>query len=287
MTSSDMKNERPEVFAYLDYRVFMKDYLSHKRANNSQFSMRVFSRMCGFRSPNYISLILSEKRNLTLTNARRVAKACQLKQKEAKYFEALVNWNQADPFDKDSCFEELSRIQLSQRQVKLEGSKTTLMGKWYAYLVREMVHLPGFKAEASWISKRLNSRVSIEEAQQAIDLLLEEGFWHKDKFGNISQAEAVITSSHDQPSDLIRQYHRSAIQKSIEMIEGESVDRRDLRSMNLCLSKSGYQKVKEAMSRFQEEVVRIAMHDKSMDRVSQLNLQLLTYSAESEKESAS
>ena len=74
---SDQKGV-PEVFAYLDYRAYLRDYYTSRKAQGASFSFRSFSRKAKLRSPNYLKLVMDGARNLTAEMAARFAQACGL-----------------------------------------------------------------------------------------------------------------------------------------------------------------------------------------------------------------
>ena len=47
-----------DVYAYLDYRAFLRDFYAEKKANNPVFSYRSFSKRAGVASLNYLKLVV-------------------------------------------------------------------------------------------------------------------------------------------------------------------------------------------------------------------------------------
>ena len=87
--------ERPDVFAYLDYRVFLADYYVFGKAKFG-LSHRGLARRVGVKSPSFLKYVMEGRRNLSPGTARRVAKAVQLEGEPAAFFVALVKFNQAE-----------------------------------------------------------------------------------------------------------------------------------------------------------------------------------------------
>lgn len=84
-----------DVFAYLDYRAFLRDYYRARKAAGRGFSYRSFSRRAGLKSPNYLKLVVDGARNLSTDMAERFAAACGLNADEQRYFVDLVAYCQA------------------------------------------------------------------------------------------------------------------------------------------------------------------------------------------------
>ncbi|HEX5657376.1 MAG TPA: TIGR02147 family protein, partial [Polyangiales bacterium] len=85
----------PDVFEFDDYRAFLRAHYAHKKASGRSFSLRVFSRLAGLTSSNYLKLVMDGDRNLTPEMAERFAAACGLKGDAASFFCELVGFNQA------------------------------------------------------------------------------------------------------------------------------------------------------------------------------------------------
>jgi hypothetical protein len=83
-----------QVYEYLDYRAFLRDYYLHAKAVR-HLSYRGFSVRAGLSSPNYLKLVIDGKRNWTQSMARRFAKAISLDRDATDYFSELVTFNQA------------------------------------------------------------------------------------------------------------------------------------------------------------------------------------------------
>src|SRR5690606_28781944 len=84
-----------DIFGYMDYRAFLRDFYAEKKASGRGFSFRAFSRRAGLGSPNYLKLVMDGDRNLTPEMAERFAAACGLKGDAATFFCELVGFNQA------------------------------------------------------------------------------------------------------------------------------------------------------------------------------------------------
>ena len=84
-----------DVFAYLDFRAFLRDYYNARNTTGRGFSYRSFSRRAGLKSPNYLKLVIDGERDLSADMAERFGHACGLKQDELRYFVDLVAFGQA------------------------------------------------------------------------------------------------------------------------------------------------------------------------------------------------
>ena len=103
-----------DVFKYLDYRAFLDAFYRAKKP--SGFSYRAFSRRAGLGAPNYLKLVIEGQRNLTADMAARSADACARDGEAARYFVALVEFNQARESDaRDAAYKKLSGFRRYRR----------------------------------------------------------------------------------------------------------------------------------------------------------------------------
>src|ERR1700678_2834375 len=90
----DLTNEK-NVFEYDDYRDLLKDLFSSYKAKDSKFSHRFFSRIAGFKSPNFLIKVMQGKSNLSEESIEKFVKGFKLNSQEGKFFKNLVLLNQA------------------------------------------------------------------------------------------------------------------------------------------------------------------------------------------------
>ena len=53
----------PDVFDYLDYRAYLRDYYAYAKSARRGFSHRTFSRRAGLGSPNHLKRVMEGRQN--------------------------------------------------------------------------------------------------------------------------------------------------------------------------------------------------------------------------------
>ncbi len=84
-----------EIFEYLNYREFLKDYISEKRKRDRAFTHRAILAKMGVSSTGYLSNIFSGKKNLSKTQVSDLSAILELNERERICFKYMVNFNQA------------------------------------------------------------------------------------------------------------------------------------------------------------------------------------------------
>ncbi len=269
-----------DLFHYLDYRHFLKDYYrEQKERRGSQFSFRNFSRAAGLSSPNFLQLVMEGKRNLGPDGTKSFAKALHLNKEETAYFENLVHFNQSSTDDeRNEWYKRLSTSRKYREIREIEKDYFVYWSHWYYAAVRELVLLPDFKEEPDWIARRLSPPITVKEAKAALELLQKMGFVTRDKLGRLIQAERNITSAREVQSLAISNFHRQMMKLASESIERAPADKRDVSSLTLALSREKFQEAKRRIQEFRRELNVLLSEDGKSDSVYQINFQIFNLS---------
>ncbi|HEX5036925.1 MAG TPA: TIGR02147 family protein [bacterium] len=86
--------QQPDLFNYLDYRHFLRDWLVSAKKHYG-FSYRVFSRRAGLKSPSLYKMVMDGERDLIEGSLHKFLEGLSLSVKEKEYFATLVLYNQA------------------------------------------------------------------------------------------------------------------------------------------------------------------------------------------------
>jgi len=263
------------IFEYDDYRTYLKDLYEHLKKTRTRFSYRSFSSKAGFRSPNILKLVIEGKRNLSAQSIEKFAYALKLRKDEAEFFRILVNLNQARTVAEKRLYaEQLMRFRPFRRIHPITKDQYEYYTQWYNIPIREMLALPAFSEDATWISRALVPPISPRQAKRALDLLLGLGLVARDNDGRLVQKEAFITTGDEVISTSVKGYHREMIQKGSEAMDRFRAQDRDISSVTLALSEKSFKQIKSLIQQFRKELLAIADQEKSPEGVFQINFQL-------------
>ena len=200
--------KKPEIYDYLDYREYLKDFYSYNKSINARFSYRTFAEIAKLNTRSYLKMVIDGKRNLTHKLMFKVAEACELHGNEAKYFYTLIDYNhEKDLRQQTVYFKELHS--LSRKVIKREiiGDQNRLLSKWYYTVVRTLVNLVNFKPDSACITKKMRGFISPEEAEEALDVLMDLGLL-KEEDGKFSIVGKHLTGDEKTLSDYVKNYHK-------------------------------------------------------------------------------
>lgn len=277
--------DRVNVFEYLDYRQFLRDFYRAKKATEYGFSYRAFSRRARLRSVNYLKLVMDGERNLTPEMAHQFARGCGLDEQATDYFCELVAFNQTKTTDeRNRCYERLARFKQYRTLHRLDAAQAAYHGTWYIPAIRELIARQDFQEDPKWVSRVLLPRITAGEAQKALETLSVLGLVTRDETGRLRQTEPLVTTGSGPLGHHVVNYHRSMMERAAEALDTVPRAEREISSLTLCVSEEVLSDLKERIREFRRELLQVAELSGPPERVVQVNFQLFPLSEKKETE---
>jgi len=260
---------------YTDYRKFIRDYFAEAKKSRRGFSQRAFCIRSGVSSPSFFLEVIQGKRNLSDRALSGCIKALKLNENDARYFGALVGYNQAKkPVEKIAFLEIMRglRKRITHKVVPLD--LYDYYRDWYNAVVREQACLSGWKDDFRRLARSITPAISAEEARKSVYMLLRLGFIKKTPDGCYVQSDPAITTGSEVFSPAIREFNRQMASLGEKAVNSFGPEKRDISSMIIGISKESYALAKEEIQDFKERIKRIVIDDSHSDCVYNLNVQL-------------
>jgi uncharacterized protein (TIGR02147 family) len=268
-----------DVFAYRDYRAFLRAYSERQRAEKSGFSPAEFIKRAGLRSPNYFKLVVDGERNLTPDLAHRFAEACGLRDDSVAYFCALVAFNQAKTArERDLHYETLQGFRRFRAAHRLDGAQSAYHAEWYIPTIYELAGCVDFDADPRAIAKRLLPPISPKQAKDALDVLAELGLLVPDASGRLRPAESIVQTPDGPLGHHVVQYHRTMMQRAAEALDHVPRAEREVASLTIAVSEQRMLELKAELEAFRHRLAQRYQADAHAERVVQVNFQLFPLS---------
>lgn len=243
-------------------QVWLENLIAEKIKKNPQFSLRAFARTVEV-SPAVISRVLSGKRNLTFNLATRIADALALgpMERDALY-SFFINPN-------DGKTEE------EKVQKELSIDCFNAMKEWYHYGITQLLYIESFQEDSKWISKMLS--ITEMEAKMAIDRLIRLEILDRDEDGKLYRTATHLSTTTDIASAGIKHFQKQILEKSIESVEKDSLQERDVTSITIAINESKLAEAKLEIKKFRLKMAEfLATGDKT--RVYNLGVHLIPLS---------
>lgn len=273
------KLEHRKIFEYLDYREFLRDYYQSKKAANPAFSLRAFSDKIGFKAKDFISRVMQGDKNLSTQSIQKIVTGLKFGKREASFFEDLVWFNQAETMDeKNSWFQkmqnELKIVRFTEGQHQLAFYQYQVYSHWRHLVVRSLIGMYGFHGDFTSLAKSVHPTITIEEAQESVELLEKCNLVKKNEDGSYELVNKDITTGDRTSKIALRGFHQHCLALGAESIDRDPPTMRNISGLTLGISQAGYEKIVERMSAFRKEIAQIANEDKDADKVYQMQLLL-------------
>jgi len=267
------------IFEYTNYRRFLRDLYEEKKRMSKGFSHRVFVRVCGFSSPNFLKLVMDGKRNLGRRAQEKLLAALKLNKLEREYLVALIGFEQAgNGQERAAHMAVIARLRHRTQVKTVEAERYEYLSKWYHVAIRELAGLDDFEENAAWINARLGTRLSESVVERAIVLLIDLGLISRDADGLLHQTEADIVCEPAVFSVAVNAFYRQMLAKATESIDRSRSSDRDLSALTVGVDREAFEKIRESIGRCRQEVHRLASEAKGKRVVYQLNFQLFNLS---------
>ncbi|MBN1980871.1 MAG: TIGR02147 family protein [Chitinivibrionales bacterium] len=266
---------RITIFEYTEYRLFLNDYYLVQKRLNRHFSFRLFAQRAAV-APSLLKDILSGRRNLTLTVMQKYATAMRLNSQEVKYFELLVKYNNCKHNrGKSGFFSEMLHLR-NKAGIKFLGEHHyTFFSKWYHSAIRELITLAEFQEDPQWVANKLIVPISPAQVKKSLELLEEIGVVVRDAHGKLDLKDAIVSSEYEMASAVLRQFHQQMIELAAQVFENVPREKREISSLTLGVSFDCFDKIKERIRLFKEEILTMVVEDNAETQtVCQLNFQL-------------
>lgn len=165
----------PSVFAYLDLRRFLTDWLEWKSTQHPGYgmgSLALYGQLSRATLPN----VLSGRRQPSAETLDGLAQALRLDVEERAFLGLLADLGRVTNLDEQlrilrAIFEHPRYA--SDRQVAPE--LLDALTSWCSPIIVELSRMPGFQANATWIAARMRPEVDVAEVEAAYSALLQAG----------------------------------------------------------------------------------------------------------------
>lgn len=267
-----------DLFHYLDYRKFLRDFYQNAKKKRAGFSFRSFSRKAGFGSSNFYKLVMDGDRNLTEESASKFAAALGLNKEEQLFFKNLVLFNQAkSQKEKQAHYQKLLGSRKFGKLKALDKTQFQYCSEWYHAVVRELIAHKKFDGTPEWLAAHIFPPITPAQAKKSLELLEKLGFIKKTASGRWKQTSSLVSTGAEVMSLALFSYHMSMLDLTRQVLEAVPAAKRDISALTLGVDREKIGTIKEKIRRFRREIMEFASTDTHPNEVIQLNIQLFPF----------
>ena len=273
------QSAEPDLFTYLDYRRYLIDWFSWKKAKNSRFSHRAFMQRAGLSSPSLLLSVMEGKRNLTPSTIESFIKALGCTSEAADFFQNLVALSQAENLEERNAAWEKVRATRRFREARvLDGAAVEYLSCWYYPAIRELAAFGQFQADPEWIALMLQPRITTAQARKGLELLQMLGMLKPDADGQLRPAEASLVTPHEVAGMAAMNYHVGMVARAAEALAVPPWQRHYC-AVTVAIPDALLPRLKQEITRFQERILDLCdSTEEPKSVVYQFNMQLFPLS---------
>lgn len=277
MGDGEMIKVKPQIdlFSYRDYRAFLRDWYRARKKASASFSFRTFSKRAGFASPNFLKLVMDNRRDLTEDSLPKFIKGLQFKNRHKIFFENLVHFNQSKTHTEKSFYYERLLRMLKPTQIHpIEKHQYEYFSEWYHPVIRELVISKNFNGSYASLSSKVNPPITPRQAKKSVQLLEKLGLIEKDSKGRFKQSAPSIATAPEVGSVTLMNYHLNMLDLTKHILMNIPSDNRDISAVSLGISRQSLPTFKKEVQKFRDKVLKLASLEKEPEDVIQINIQL-------------
>ena len=160
------------IYKHISYRTLMEDWFGFKKENNPRFSYRLASRLIKSKSPSFIKDVIKGTKSLNTAQQDKFIDLLCVSQEEGEYVRQLYILEHATSSEiKHASMEKISAMRRMNSTFKIEGESYRYLSRWYCPAIREMSLQPNFRCDPQWIIDQIVPKITIEQAQEALQIL--------------------------------------------------------------------------------------------------------------------
>jgi len=270
----------PVVFEYIDFKKYLQEYYAWKKSQDPAFSHSYICHRLGqANSKSYFNNVLKGRATISATFVDRFIELLELKPDEAKYFRALVNYNQtASPNEKEFFFDQLVRLNSTPHAI-VEKNAYEYYKEWHHTALRALLDIMDFKDDYKALASTLYPAITVKQARDSIDILKRTGMIERNSAGFWKPTNKVVVSGNFIKDALVKQFQIKCLEHGKSVLASEKDLGQRTITLTLSLSDEAIARITQRMDQFKSEIRSIVHKDeKPATRIFHLNVNLFPMS---------
>lgn len=266
------------IFAYFDYRDFLRDFYHQAKNLDTKVSHRYIAQRVGFSSSSFFTQIIRKQSNISDRLIQSFAKFLKLTSKETKYFEYLVHFNQAKTARTKRYYYQLLLNMQESSASCIQVDQYAYLANWKTVAIRQILGTIEFKGDFSDLARRVHPPISTKEAEDAVSLLHRLGLVEINRKGIYKWVSKSLSTKGPVYEAGIHSYLMETMELARLAFDGVPKKERQFSGTALTVSEKGFETIMERLRSFRAELLELAEEDENVDRVYHLNFQFFPIS---------
>ena len=266
-----------DIFQFTHFRKYLDEYQAARVQTDPEFTRAGACALLGLpKTRSYYNDIVKGKK-LSGRMIPKFVEVLGLNKKEAKYFETMVNFDQAKTTtERNAFFDELIKQHPDPHHI-LNEDAYEYYNHWYNSVLFTALDVMDVSDDLEPIQKRIFPKVSVGTLKRSLELLERIGFVRKNEDGFWKSSRDSVSSGAYNNNDLVRQYQLQCFELSKQALLADDENASDMGTFTFSVSDDAYKEIALEIQNLKAKVRKIITQDKKeATGVHQLNIHLFT-----------
>lgn len=266
-----------DIFQFTNFRKYLDEYQAARVLTDPGFTRAGACVLLGLpKTRSYYNDIVKGKK-LSSRMIPKFVEVLGLNKKEARYFETLVNLDQAKTAtERNALFEELLKQHPDSHRI-LNEDAYEYYNHWYNSVLFTALEVVEVSDDLGPIQKLIFPKVSVGTLKRSLELLERLGFVRKNEKGFWKSCRESVSSGAYNNSDLVRQYQLQCFELSKQALLANNDNPSDMGTFTFSVSDDAFKAIAKEIQGMKARVRKIIAQDrKKATGVHQLNIHLFT-----------
>ena len=266
-----------DIYQFTHFRKFLEEYQVARAKAEPHFTRTEICNLLGLeKSRSYFADVLRGKK----VSPRMVAKfieILELDKKEAKYFETLVELDQAkSDAARNAAMQEVLKLHPNPQHI-LNEDAYEYYSHWYNSALFAILDAMDVDDDMTPVQKRIFPKVPLGKLKDSLALLERLGLARKNENGFWKPTKESISSGPYNNAELIKQYQLQCFELSKQALMTPPKKPTVMSTLTFSISSEAYKKLEAELQEFKAKARRIIGEDKEQaDGVYQMNIHLFS-----------
>ena len=269
-----------DIFQFTNFRKYLDEYQAARVLTDPDFTRAGACVLLGLpKTRSYYNDIVKGKK-LSSRMIPKFVEVLGLNKKEARYFETLVNLDQAKTAtERNAFFEELLKQHPDSHRI-LNEDAYEYYNHWYNSVLFTALEVVDVSDDLEPVQKLIFPKVSVGTLKRSLELLERLGFVRKNEDGFWKSCRESVSSGAYNNSDLVRQYQLQCFELSKQALLANNENPSDMGTFTFSVSDDAFKAIAKEIQGLKARVRKIIAQDrKKATGVHQLNIHLFTNSS--------
>jgi uncharacterized protein (TIGR02147 family) len=265
--------QKPDLFAYFDFRKYLSDMLAYFRTRDESFTFQQLVDKYNLTSRSHYLDILNG-RKLTRKFIPFYVKICELNEKEADYFRALIEYNQSkSPDEKKKLFHIIKNTSPDLETIRLENEVYDYFKHWYIPALLSILDLDKKERDHLVLAKKFNPEIPAVEGRKALKLLQKLGFisWNSE-LEEWTFHHKFFKCSEEARATALKSFHSEIFHLGLKAYENNFKEQ-TFSTLTVSIDEKLYIEIEDMISELRKKIMEKVKRNEISDRVLQINFQ--------------